>query len=101
MFQYFPSNYVWSLSTMIALTHGGNIGEIDAMCAPLREAARAGDDPGTLAFYALTTAIFAFVALWEWGSYHGGWLERIERRLPPLGRVLRRYTDWVLARRER
>lgn len=57
--------------------------------------------PGTLAFYALTTAIFAFVALWEWGSYHGGWLERIERRLPPLGRVLRRYTDWVLARRER
>jgi len=51
MFQYFPSNYVWSLSTMIALTHGGNIGEVDAMCAPLREAARAGDDPGTLAFY--------------------------------------------------
>lgn len=51
MFQYFPTNYVWSLSTMIALTHGGNIGEIDAMCAPLREAARAGDDPGTLAFY--------------------------------------------------
>ncbi|SCK17243.1 Alpha/beta hydrolase family protein [Variovorax sp. HW608] len=51
MFQYFPSNYVWSLSTMIALTHGGNIGEVDAMCAPLLEAARAGDDPGTLAFY--------------------------------------------------
>ncbi len=51
MFQYFPTNYVWSLSTMIALTHGGNIGEVDAMCAPLLEAARAGDDPGTLAFY--------------------------------------------------
>jgi len=51
MFQYFPTNYVWSLSTMIALTHGGNIGEIDAMCAPILEAARAGDDPGTLAFY--------------------------------------------------
>ncbi|CAG9206066.1 alpha/beta hydrolase family protein [Burkholderia gladioli] len=51
MFQYFPTNYVWSLSTMIALTHGGNIGEVDAMCAPLREAALAGDDPGTLAFY--------------------------------------------------
>lgn len=52
MFQYFPTNYVWSLSTMIALTHGGNIGEVDAMCAPLREAAAAGDDPGTEAFYA-------------------------------------------------
>lgn len=51
MFQYFPTNYVWSLSTMIALTHGGNIGEVDAMCAPIREAAQAGDDPGTLAFY--------------------------------------------------
>ncbi|WP_028311735.1 alpha/beta hydrolase family protein [Derxia gummosa] len=51
MFQYFPTNYVWSLSTMIALTHGGNIGEIDAMCGPIREAATAGDDPGTVAFY--------------------------------------------------
>lgn len=51
MFQYFPTNYVWSLSTMIALTHGGSIGEVDAMCAPLRDAALAGDDPGTLAFY--------------------------------------------------
>ncbi|MFT4267888.1 MAG: prolyl oligopeptidase family serine peptidase [Xenophilus sp.] len=51
MFQYFPTNYVWSLSTMIALTHGGSIGEVDAMCAPLREAALAGDDPGTSAFY--------------------------------------------------
>ena len=51
MFQYFPTNYVWSLSTMIALTHGGNIGEVDAMCKPLLESARGGDDPGTLAFY--------------------------------------------------
>lgn len=51
MFQYFPTNYVWSLSTMIALTHGGNLGEVDAMCAPILEAARAGDDPGTVAFY--------------------------------------------------
>ncbi|MCP1603098.1 Prolyl oligopeptidase family protein [Pseudomonas citronellolis] len=51
MFQYFPTNYVWSLSTMIALTHGGNIGEVDAMCAPLLDVARAGDDPGTEAFF--------------------------------------------------
>jgi dienelactone hydrolase len=51
MFQYFPGNYVWSLSTMIALTHGGNIGEIDAMCKPILDAARAGDDPGTQAFH--------------------------------------------------
>jgi dienelactone hydrolase len=51
MFQYFPTNYVWSLSTMIALNHGGSIGEVDAMCKPLLEAAQAGDDPGTQAFY--------------------------------------------------
>lgn len=57
--------------------------------------------PLTLPFYALATANFAFVALWEWGSFHGGWLERMERRAPFLGRVLRRYTDWVLARRAR
>ncbi len=36
---------------MIALTSGGNIGEVDAMCAPLLEAAQAGDDPGTQAFH--------------------------------------------------
>ncbi|ABE36781.1 prolyl oligopeptidase family protein [Paraburkholderia xenovorans LB400] len=51
MFQYFPTNYVWSLSAMIALTHGGQIGEVDQMCAPLVDAARAGNDPGTLAFF--------------------------------------------------
>lgn len=37
---------------MIAITHGGNLGEIDAMCAPLKDAAALGDDPGTEAFFA-------------------------------------------------
>ena len=55
--------------------------------------------PRTLPFYMAATAVFAIVALWEYGSYHGGWLERIERRNGWLGRVLRRYTDWVIARR--
>jgi dienelactone hydrolase len=36
---------------MIALTHGGQIGEVDQMCAPLVDTARAGNDPGTLAFF--------------------------------------------------
>lgn len=36
---------------MIALTHGGTIGEVDAMCAPLRDAAAAGDDLGTEDFF--------------------------------------------------
>lgn len=36
---------------MIALTHGGVMGEIDAMCGALRDTAAAGDDPGTEAFF--------------------------------------------------
>ena len=42
--------------------------------------------------------IFALIAIWEWGSFHGGWMERMERRNMRLGRFLRRRTD---ARRER
>jgi low temperature requirement protein LtrA len=53
--------------------------------------------PPTLYFYMGSTAIFAVVALWEWGSYHGGWLDPMERRNWWLGRVLRRYTNWRLA----
>lgn len=56
MFNYFPTNYVWSLSVMIALTHGGNVGEVDEMCASLRDAAAGGDDPGTEAFFTAWTA---------------------------------------------
>lgn len=47
MFSYFPGNYVWNLSVCIALESGAQIGEIEEMCAPLREAASRGDDIGT------------------------------------------------------
>lgn len=50
--------------------------------------------PPTLGFYAGASATFAAVALWEWISFHGGWLDRMERRNLPLARALRRYTDW-------
>jgi len=39
MFEYFANNYVWNLSVNIALESGAQIGEIDEMCRPLREAA--------------------------------------------------------------
>ncbi len=52
MFEYFPGNYVWNLSIAIAMESGAQIGEIDAMCAPLREAARGGADVGTGEFLA-------------------------------------------------
>jgi hypothetical protein len=50
MFQYFETNYVWSLAVAAALEMGGKIGEIEAMCRPLTDIARQGDDSGTEAF---------------------------------------------------
>lgn len=47
MFEYFPKNYVWNLSVAIALESGAQIGEIDEMCRPIRDAAARGEDAGT------------------------------------------------------
>ena len=52
MFKYFPTNYVWNLSVDLAIEMGARIGEIEAMCAPLQEAAKAPDAAGTRAFRA-------------------------------------------------
>ncbi|MCS0631199.1 dipeptidyl aminopeptidase [Telluria mixta] len=51
MLEYFPTNYVWNLSTNLALAMGGNIGEIDVICRQLIDASRRGDDEGTEAFF--------------------------------------------------
>lgn len=51
MFQYFPTNYVWSLAVNAALEGGGKIGEIDEVCRPLLELAAQGADVGTEAFF--------------------------------------------------
>ncbi len=50
MFKYFPTNYVWNLSVDLAIEMGARIGEIEEMCAPLQEAAKAPDASGTQAF---------------------------------------------------
>ena len=50
LFEYFPGNYVWNLSVNIALESGAQIGEIEDMCRPLREAAARGADAGTAEF---------------------------------------------------
>jgi dienelactone hydrolase len=50
MFRYFPTNYVWDLSVNLALEMGARIGEIQAMCAPLQEAAKQPDKAGVMAF---------------------------------------------------
>ena len=51
MYEPFPGNYIWNLSTNIALMGGGNIGEVDVSCRPLREAAARGEDAGTPLFF--------------------------------------------------
>lgn len=50
MFKYFPTNYVWNLSVNLAIEMGARMGEIEVMCAPLQEAAKAPDAAGTQAF---------------------------------------------------
>ncbi|WP_394164961.1 alpha/beta hydrolase family protein [Neptunomonas phycophila] len=50
MFRYFPTNYPWDLSINLALEMGARIGEIQEMCAPLQEAAKAKDAAGSKAF---------------------------------------------------
>ena len=51
MLEYFPTNYVWNLSTNIALVMGGNVGEVDAICRKLTDASKIADDSGTAAFF--------------------------------------------------
>lgn len=50
MFKYFPTNYVWNLSVGLAIEMGARMGEIEAMCGPLQEAAKQPDAEGTRAF---------------------------------------------------
>lgn len=57
--------------------------------------------PPTLAMALVSTAIFALVALWEWGSYHGGWIERWETRGGWIGRMLKRQAERIAARRRK
>jgi len=57
MFEYFPNNYVWNLSVSIAIESGAQIGEIDEMCRPLRDAAARGEDAGTAEFFASWVAM--------------------------------------------
>src|ERR1700761_3162427 len=44
MFQYFPNNYMWSLTVMRALASGANFGEVDWACSALHEAAAVDPD---------------------------------------------------------
>ncbi|MDE2569106.1 MAG: low temperature requirement protein A [Sphingomonadales bacterium] len=55
--------------------------------------------PTTLALSIVATLALAFVAAWEWGSFHGGWLERMEARGWRLAGWIRRFSSVQVARR--
>ncbi len=78
---WFPASHVYGLGLLVPIALWGWLAH-----------------PPGLVFYGVVIGIFALIAIWEWGSFHGGWLERMERRNMRLGRFLRRRTD---ARRER
>src|SRR5436305_3717884 len=50
MFKYFPTNYPWNLAVGLAIEMGARIGEIEAMCGPLQEAAKQAEGAGGAAF---------------------------------------------------
>ena len=55
--------------------------------------------PPGLVMFAVTTALFGFIAVWEWVSFHGGWIERMEARGWRIGTALRQRADQRRARR--
>ncbi|WP_400082037.1 alpha/beta hydrolase family protein [Yoonia sp. R78084] len=50
MFRFFPTNYPWDLSVNLSIEMGAKMGEIQEMCGPLAEAAKARDAEGTAMF---------------------------------------------------
>lgn len=56
--------------------------------------------PSSLAFSGLGCAILALTAVWEWVSYNGGWLERMEARGWRIGAALRARAQRRLAARQ-
>jgi dienelactone hydrolase len=50
LFRFFPTNFVWDLSVNLSIEMGAKMGEIQEMCGPLAEAAKAKDAEGTAAF---------------------------------------------------
>ena len=56
-------------------------------------------NPPALILFTATTLLFGLIAVWEWGSFHGGWIEPMERRGWWLGKLLRARVERIRARR--
>ena len=51
MFEYFPTNYPWSMATVMALNAGGVISEIDEVLSNLRDIAGTNDENANQAWH--------------------------------------------------
>ena len=51
MFEYFPTNYTWSMATVMAVNAGGVISEIDEVLFNLRDIAGANDEKANQAWF--------------------------------------------------
>ena len=79
---WFPASHIYGLCALVPLVLWGWLAH-----------------PRTLAFYGAIVILFGVIAVWEWGSFHGGWIDRIEQRNAWLGGVMRREMDRRSARR--
>ena len=79
---WFPASHIYGLCALVPLVLWGWLAH-----------------PRTLAFYGAIVILFGVIAVWEWGSFHGGWIERMEQRGWWLGRMMRRVMDRRSARR--
>ncbi|WP_309623045.1 low temperature requirement protein A [Novosphingobium sp.] len=79
---WFPASHLYGLYALVPLALWGWFGH-----------------PYGLVFYGAIVALFGGIAVWEWGSFHGGWIERMERRDWRIGHAMRRTVDRRRARR--
>ena len=78
---WYPASHAYSLYALVPLTLWGWLAH-----------------PPSLTFYGAIIALFLVMAVWEWVSFHGGWLERMEQRDWRIGHALRRR---LIVRREK
>ena len=55
--------------------------------------------PTSLLLFAAMHRAVCLIALWEWVSFHGGWIERLEARDLWLGHAMRRRFNRLRAER--
>lgn len=70
---WFPASHLYGLAALLPLAIWGWLGH-----------------PPSLLYLSTLVVLFAAIALWEWVSFHGGWMERMEARGWWLGFYLRR-----------